>query len=108
MDDILRSSYHNAQNGICAVFYKVVEQIMLDLLRKDGIGETVNAHIAKVLDTNAAANRLPEIFLILKSIMMAIAKVVQRKPTLSLQNRIKYCKCVKKGTRGSHKSIWRY
>lgn len=57
-DDLLRMSYHNTQCWTRSVLYKAVEQVMLDLLHNDVIGETLQSHIAKFFDTDAAANLL--------------------------------------------------
>lgn len=43
LDNILRASYLNAQSGIRSVLYNFVEQVMLNRLRKDVIGQTLNA-----------------------------------------------------------------
>lgn len=40
------------------VVHIVVEQAILDLLRKDVIGKTLDAHIAKPFDTDAVPDRL--------------------------------------------------
>lgn len=43
------------KSGIQSVAFNVVEQVMLDLLRKDVIGEALEAHIVKFFNTVAAA-----------------------------------------------------
>lgn len=58
LENILRESFHNWQSGIRSVVYNVLEQVILDLLRKDVIGETLEAHIGKVFDTDEAAEGL--------------------------------------------------
>lgn len=47
MDDILRTSFHNVQKGNLSVLFNVVQQVMLNLLRKDEIGEKLDVYIAK-------------------------------------------------------------
>lgn len=47
LEDILRMKFQSAQSGIPSVVYIVVEQEMLGLLRKDFIGETLDAFITK-------------------------------------------------------------
>lgn len=42
LDDFLRTLLFNLQRGIRPVVYEVAEQVMLDLIRKDVIGETVD------------------------------------------------------------------
>lgn len=43
----LRKTLHDAQSRVQSVLYNFVEQMMLDLLCKDFIGETLNEHTAK-------------------------------------------------------------
>lgn len=45
LDDILRTFFGN---GFRSVFYNVVEQAMVDLLRKDAIAEMLHDCIAKL------------------------------------------------------------
>lgn len=52
---VLRTLFHNPQRIIQLVACNVVEQVMLDLLRKDVCGKMSDAHITKFLDTCAAA-----------------------------------------------------
>lgn len=68
-DDILRTSYQNAQSGTRYVVYNVVEQVVLDQLRKDIVGKTMDAYIAKYLDTYAAVSRISKKVLPLSSFM---------------------------------------
>lgn len=51
-------SYHNAQVGTYYVVYNLLEQVVMERLSRDTIGETWNAHIAKPFNTFAAADRL--------------------------------------------------
>lgn len=51
LDIILGKLSNSAQNGIRSVFYNVMEQFMLELLRKDVIEEMLDAHLGKFLDT---------------------------------------------------------
>lgn len=46
LDDKWEKSYHNARSSIQAVFCNVVEQEVLDLLRKNSLGNKSNAHMA--------------------------------------------------------------
>lgn len=77
--DILRPMYHNTQNGFRSVLYSLSEHVMLDLLRKDSIGENVNALIAKFSDTDADTDRLSKKFLTSTSSMASRATIVRRK-----------------------------
>lgn len=79
MDDTLYLSYHKAQSGIRSVLYNVMEQEILDLLRKKVIGETLNAGIAKFFDTDAAPVRLSKKLLTSSSFMALITTFVRRK-----------------------------
>lgn len=56
-DDILRTSFHNFQSGFQSVVCKVVGQVMLNLLRKDVIEKTWDAHTSKLFNIYAAAER---------------------------------------------------
>lgn len=56
LDDIPRASLHNTWSSIRLVYYAVVEQITRELLRKNVIEETVDAHIAKYFHTETAAS----------------------------------------------------
>lgn len=58
LEERLSASFKNAQSSIESVVYKVVEQVVLDLLRKEIMGETMDSHIAKLFDTDAACDRL--------------------------------------------------
>lgn len=58
LGDILRTSIHNAQRGIQSVIYRDLEQVMRYRIQKDVIGEMIDAHIAKFLDTDAVAEGL--------------------------------------------------
>lgn len=48
------------KSSIWSVVYIVFEQVMLDLLHKHVISDTLDAHISKLFDTYAAADRLSE------------------------------------------------
>lgn len=45
LNDIMKTFLHNAQGDIASVVYKVIEQVMLELLHKDIIGETLDDNI---------------------------------------------------------------
>lgn len=81
LDKKLRKSLHNAQNGILSVMHSVVEQVMLNLLRKDVIEDTLEAHIPKVFDTYAAADRLSKRLLTSIKFMAPIVTVRRKKDT---------------------------
>lgn len=50
LEDILCTWYHSAQSGICSVTYTILKQVMLELFRKDVIGEALNDHKLKFFD----------------------------------------------------------
>lgn len=54
--------------------YSVVEQAMLDLLCEEDIRQTLGAHIAKIIKTDAAANRLSKWVLTLTSFMVPMKR----------------------------------
>lgn len=55
--DIMQTSYHIVQTGQRSVIYKVLEQVMLDMLQKDVIEDIIDTHIKKPLDTRNAAEK---------------------------------------------------
>lgn len=55
LDEVRRRMLHKGPNGVLAVLYNVIKQIMLDLFQKDVIEKTLDGHIAKYFDTSAAA-----------------------------------------------------
>lgn len=79
LDDILRTSFHNTQSGMRSVFYNVVEKFMLDPLRKDVFGQMLDAHIAKSLDTDTAAEGFSRRFLASNLFMAPIATFLKCK-----------------------------
>lgn len=56
--EVLRKTFHNTQNGVRSEGHNFVEQVMLDLLLKHVIRETLFAHIAKFVDTDEASEGL--------------------------------------------------
>lgn len=76
----MRTCYRNSQSGIRSVVYDVDEQLMLDLLRKDVIGEKLDRHIAKFFDTEAATDGLSKKLMTSSSFMAPIATFVSRRP----------------------------
>lgn len=79
LEDSLKTSFHNSQSVIRSVVYKVVKQLVWDLLRKDVIGEAIHPHIANVSDTDAASEGLSKMLLTSSSVMPPIATFVRRK-----------------------------
>lgn len=73
LGDILRTPYHNVQSGIQSAVYKVVQQGMLDLLRKDVIGVQLDAHKVKFFEINAADKGVSKRLLASGSYMEPIA-----------------------------------
>lgn len=66
-------------SGIRSLMYNVSEEVILDLPRKDVICKTLNAHIAKPLDTDVAADMLPKKLVTSSSFMPPIATFGRRK-----------------------------
>lgn len=75
----------NAQSGIRCFVYNGAEQAMLDLLHKEVIRESLDAHKEKLFDTNVAANRLSQRLLISKSFMAPIATFLRRKSDTTME-----------------------
>lgn len=57
LDDVLRKSLHSAQTIILSVLYSLLEQMMVDLLLMDLLGDILDAHIAKFFENEAAENK---------------------------------------------------
>lgn len=87
LDDILRMSYHNAQSRICSVVYGVLRHVMLHLLRKNVIGETVHAYVSKVFAPDAAADKFLKHLQTSSSFMAPTATFAQRKTHTSIVNK---------------------
>lgn len=77
-DDNLRTTFHHVQSGIGCVVYNAFGQDMLEMLRKEVIVKTLDAHIAKIFDTNAAAGRVSKRLLTSSSFMARVATLAQR------------------------------
>lgn len=60
---------------------------MLDLLRKDGILDTLDARIAELFDTNAAVNRFSHRVLTSNTFMAPIATFVRRKADKAMEQK---------------------
>lgn len=78
LNDVLLKTSHNAERCVRSIVYNTVEQVMLDLLSKDFIGETLDAHTAKYLNTNEAAEGLSKRLLTSNSVLPPIATFVRR------------------------------
>lgn len=87
LDDILRKSYRNAQSGILSAVHYVEEQDVLDQLRKEVVGETLDVHIAKFLDMDAAADRVSKKLLTSSSLMAPVVTFVQRKSDTAIADK---------------------
>lgn len=73
LDNILYTPYHNAQSEIRSVVYNVEGQEMLDRLRSNVIVDTVDAHKANLLDTNAGTEKVSKKSLTSSSFLAPIA-----------------------------------
>lgn len=78
-EGIPRTSFHNARNRIHSVVYNVVEQVMLDLTRKDVHGGMLDAHVARFFDTDAVTEVILNRLLASSSIMETIKTFLSRK-----------------------------
>lgn len=58
LDDKLRASLHSVPSGTSQLVYNGVEELMLDLLHNDVIGEPLKDNIAKDFDTDTGAGRV--------------------------------------------------
>lgn len=83
VDEVLRKSFSRAQSGVRSVVYNVVGQVMLNLLCKNVIEETLDAHVTNNMITYEVAKGLSERLLTLCSFMVPIVTLVRRKPDLA-------------------------
>lgn len=60
IENIFFEEYHKAQRSLRIVVCNVFEQAMLDILRKDVIGNTLDVHSAKFFDIEITAKKLSE------------------------------------------------
>lgn len=97
LDEVLRKTFHNGQSGVGSVVYNVVEQIMLDLLFKDVIGECFDAHIAKAVDMDEAAEGFWSRLLSSSSLMAPIATFIRQKTDMGYRGEEMQYYCSAKG-----------
>lgn len=88
-DNILRTSFHIGQSSIRSVGYNVVQVVMLDLIRRDVVEETLDAHISRILDPQMATEKLLKKLLTPNSIMAPFPTFVKRKTKTGMENRKK-------------------
>lgn len=87
VDDILRH-YARCSAGIWSVLYHVGYQMMLDLPRKNFIGDTFEAHSrAKWYGTNVAVDRLSQRLLTSNTFMASIAIFVKRRTDTAMDEK---------------------
>lgn len=55
--NILPCAYENTRIGVCSVIYNFVEPVLLDLLRRDVIDETLNRNSSTSLNSDNAAGK---------------------------------------------------
>lgn len=87
LDDILRKLIHNGQSRIPSVVYNVDEQMMLDVLVKNVMGDTWDAHIAKFFHTNAAVDKLSQRLLILNTVITPITTFLRPRTDVSMEQK---------------------
>lgn len=79
LNGVLHKMIHNAESGLRSVLYNVVEQVMVDMLQRDVIGKTLDAHIAKFLCTDEVAEGVSTRLLTLPFLMAPMGTSVRRK-----------------------------
>lgn len=85
LDDLLQTSLHNARTNIRPIVYNVVNHIMLELLGKHVIGETLDAHVAKYFYTNAGADGVSKILLTSCSFIAPVATFLRLKMDAAIE-----------------------
>lgn len=78
-EHMLWTSYHKAQSDIRSVVYKVVEKVMIDLLRKDATRNTIEAHIVKFLETKIVAEKFSKKLLTSSTVVVLILMFARHK-----------------------------
>lgn len=79
IDDIHKTSFHNAQSSIQSVVDNVVQYIVLDLLREYVIREMSDGHVSNFIDIYAVATGFSKRLLAFSSFMAPIATFVRVK-----------------------------
>lgn len=79
LDDVLCKKFHNVQSGVRSVLYIVVDQVILDLLCKDVIEETLDLDIAKLFYTDEAAEGLTSKMLLTSNSFVAPSEIIDRR-----------------------------
>lgn len=87
LEDILRTLLHNAESGTRSVVYIVVEQVMLALLRKKVVRDTLNADIVNYCNTDVAANKLSKRLMTSSSFMTPITTFVRQKMDTAMESK---------------------
>lgn len=72
LDEFLCTSLPNAKNVVRSEVRNVVKQLVYNMLHKDIVEESLDAHVANVFDIYAAAERLLKKFLTFSSSMAPI------------------------------------
>lgn len=70
-----------------SVVYNVVEQLMLDFLRNDVIGEVLHAHMAKFVDIDEAVGGSRERLLTSNFLMAPIGTFIRCKRDIAMEDR---------------------
>lgn len=79
LDDLLWNHLRIVQTCFRSVLRIIAEHVMLDLVHKDVIGESLDAPIVKFIDPYPAAERLSKRLLISGTFMVPFATLVKRK-----------------------------
>lgn len=87
LDDILRTLFLNVQSGIRSVVSSGIEQVMLDLLSKDVIGETLDAHIMENAEQDAVAEVLAKRLLAPGWFMALVATLARRETDSAMKEK---------------------
>lgn len=77
-DQVQRRLFSKVQISVQSYDYQVILEVVLNMLRKDAIGETLEVHTAKNVDTDAAAKEWLKKLPALASFVAPVATPLRR------------------------------
>lgn len=86
LDLACQSATLSSQGRICTVVYDVFEQVLLDLIRQNVLGEKIDKRISNNLEVGISAKTISNKLLANHAFMTPVAAFVQRKATESVAN----------------------
>lgn len=87
LDDVQCKALHIVQSSFPSVLYNIVELVIWDLFRGEVLGETLNAHIAKLFATDEVTAKLLKRLFYSTFFMAPIANFVKRKMNTAMKEK---------------------